>query len=105
MQQYASTIIVHPTFLSAAPTSKEIDQRAEFQQSIAIVSKLTLSNDIDKVTPAVKFRFIKESLLTEGVSRVSEEIMIGCDCQRKRGSKECIYPNERSCLKDSTGES
>lgn len=46
---------------------------------------VTLVNDIDGSTPTVTFKFVNQSTLGQGVSKVPDEFMMGCECRAENG--------------------
>lgn len=47
--------------------------------------KVKIINEIDQSSPPVDFAFINENVVGEGVEKVPEEFMIGCQCRKDNG--------------------
>ena len=47
--------------------------------------KVKIINAIDQSSPPVDFAFINENVVGEGVDKVSEDFMIGCQCKKDNG--------------------
>lgn len=47
--------------------------------------KVKIINAIDQSSPPVDFAFINENVVGEGVEKVPEEFMIGCQCKKDNG--------------------
>ncbi len=47
--------------------------------------KVKIINAIDQTSPPVDFAFINENVVGEGVEKVPEEFMIGCQCKKDNG--------------------
>ncbi|KAL8929904.1 MAG: hypothetical protein Q9208_001048 [Pyrenodesmia sp. 3 TL-2023] len=80
------------------PTSQSaIAQRAGFLAKLAELDgpRVNVVNEVDESTPSIEFKFVNESILGKGVSKATDEVMIGCDCRKECGSLEC------RCLEDS----
>lgn len=99
-KQYASAVIVRSA-QRVNPTPEETTQRQIFLQNLSILPGVTLVNNLDNSSPPTTFRFIKESVLGQGVERAPDEYMAGCTCAKKHGRNlGCAYL-DCCCIEDS----
>jgi len=75
------------------------------QRYLSILQRLpgppvTLVNDLDHETPSLGFKFISEYVLGEGVERMDQDTIVGCDkCKPNMGaSRGCEYTQMCACL-------
>ncbi|KAI9814479.1 MAG: hypothetical protein M1832_005885 [Thelocarpon impressellum] len=59
---------------------------------------VTLRNNVDETVPPLKFDFINECLVREGVERVTDEWMTGCECRPDNGRHVGCEYTTCSCL-------
>ena len=86
----------------AQPTPAEQAKRDQFLRNINTLWGVRLNNEIDNDTPPIDFKFVKESVLGNGVFRATEDVMLGCGCQKKyKQQYGCVYLDYCSCIEDS----
>ena len=69
---------------------------------MSILDDTYLVNDIDNDSPPTDFRFVENSILGPGVERATEDVMLGCGCQKKyKQPFGCVYLDYCSCIEDS----
>ncbi|KAL9123606.1 MAG: hypothetical protein Q9217_006977, partial [Psora testacea] len=84
------------------PTLEEIRDRNRFLENLRVLNNVNLINDVDNASPPTDFRFIEKSVLGPGVERATEDVMLGCGCQKKYGQPfGCVYLDYCSCIEDS----
>ncbi|KAF2196124.1 SET domain-containing protein [Delitschia confertaspora ATCC 74209] len=86
-----------------APTyMAEIMVRAAYMRKLENVpgKKIHLTNTIDATSPSLKFRFIADYVLGEGVYRAAKDTQVGCQqCASNMGqSIGCEYTRKCDCL-------
>lgn len=87
-------------------TDEESELRRRFLRNLDTLDDppVTLFNDIDGSTPTVDFQFVNQSILGQGVSKVSDDFMLGCQCKPENGRNcgcEYLYC---TCLPEATPE-
>jgi hypothetical protein len=68
-------------------TDEESEIRRRFLRNLDTLDDpaVTLFNDIDGSTPTVTFEFVNQSTLGQGVLKVPDDFMIGCECRAENG--------------------
>ena len=75
--------------------------RAAFHKKLERIPNLFLENKIDKSTPSLDFKFIKDYVPGHGVYRADPDTYEGCDrpCKPNMGNHVgCEHPRECECL-------
>ena len=80
----------------------ELAIRHRYQSILERLPKppVTLVNDLDHETPSLGFKFISEYVLGEGVERMDQDTIVGCDqCKPNMGANRgCEYTQKCACL-------
>ncbi|KAL9100947.1 MAG: hypothetical protein Q9163_003746 [Psora crenata] len=83
-------------------TVEERRKRQQFLENLGVLKDVYLVNEVDNETPPTEFRFIEKSVLGPGVERATDDVMLGCGCQRRFGQLlGCVYLDYCSCIQDS----
>lgn len=79
-----------------APSNEPL--RDQFIRNLSSLEgpSVSLVNDIDDSSPPITFNFINVSIIGEGVDKLHEDFMVGCECRPENGRNcGCEY---RTCL-------
>ena len=84
------------------PSPEEIQTRQQFLHNLAVLNDVYLVNHLDNESPPLDFRFIEKSVLGPGVERATEDVMLGCGCQKQyKQPYGCVYLDYCTCIEDS----
>ena len=82
-------------------TPQQNENRQKFFANLSVLKGVTLINDIDNEVPDTDFQFINQSVLGPDVHRITEEVMLGCTCQKRyKQQYGCVYLDWCTCIQD-----
>ncbi|KAL8693255.1 MAG: hypothetical protein Q9218_001889 [Villophora microphyllina] len=95
---------VLPHIAIKVPLGQADSERRQFLKNLKALEgpPVTVVNNIDQSSPSLKFKFVKASILGPGVEKLSEDAMVGCQCNLNNGRDigcEYLYRlgDDKSC--------